>query len=141
MLMALKDKKTYSTQWKNRNFIHALKHASDGLKTVYHDERNFRFDCWAGVAVVLAGFLLQVTNNEWRSLLLAVFLVLASEAWNTVIENIVDLVCGKKHQPAAKKAKDIAAGAVLLSSLYAVFTAAMILLPKLWQFLTELKVN
>ncbi|GEN47336.1 diacylglycerol kinase [Ligilactobacillus pobuzihii] len=132
MLMVLKDKKKYSTKWKNRSFLQAFKHANEGLRTVYHDERNFRFDCWAGLLVVLSGFILNVSNNEWRSLLLAVFLVLASEAWNTVIENIVDLVCGTKHQVPAKKAKDIAAGAVLLSSLYAVFTAAMILLPKIW---------
>lgn len=133
--MALKDKKKYSTQWKNRSFVQAFSHAFEGLRAVYHDERNFRFDCWAGCLVIIAGFLLRVTNNEWRSLLLAVFLVLASEAWNTVIENVVDLVCGTKHQLPAKKAKDIAAGAVLLSSFYAVFTAAMILLPKIWQLI------
>lgn len=132
MPMALKDKRKFTTKWKNHSFIQALKHATDGIQTVYKDERNFRFDCWAGLLVVIAGFLLHVTNNEWRSLLLAVFLVLASEAWNTVIENIVDLVCGTKHQLPAKKAKDIAAAAVLLSSFYAVFTAAMILLPKIW---------
>lgn len=130
--MASKDKRRFTTKWKNHSFLQSLKHASEGLRTVYQNERNFRFDCWAGVLVVIAGFLLRVTNNEWRSLLLAVFLVLASEAWNTVIENIVDLVCGAKHYSSAKKAKDIAAGAVLLSSFYAIFTAAMILLPKFW---------
>ncbi len=132
MLMGLKDKKKYSTRWKNHNFVQAFKHAAEGLYTVYHDERNFRFDCWAGVLVIIAGLLLGVSNDEWRSLLLAVFLVLASEAWNTVIENIVDLVCGSNLENHAKKAKDIAAAAVLLSSFYAVFTAAMVLLPKIW---------
>lgn len=130
--MVLKDRKHSKTSWKNRSFIQAFKHAFVGLQTVYRDERNFRFDCFAAILVILAGFVLHVSNNEWRSLLLAIFLVLASEAWNTVIENLVDLVCGPTFKEPAKKAKDIAAGAVLLASLYAVFTATLILLPKIW---------
>ena len=49
---------------------------------------------------------------------------------NTIFETIVDMVTDYKFHPLAKKAKDIAAGAVLVTGIFAVIVAAIIFLPK-----------
>ena len=52
------------------------------------------------------------------------------EFLNTIFENVVDLVTDYEYHPLAKKAKDIAAGAVLVTAFFAILIAAIIFLPK-----------
>ena len=52
------------------------------------------------------------------------------EILNTVVENLVDLLVKKEYHIEAKKAKDIAAGGVLLSASFTVVIAIIIILPK-----------
>jgi diacylglycerol kinase (ATP) len=57
-------------------------------------------------------------------------LVLLAEGMNTAVEMVVDLVSSEIH-PLAGKAKDVAAGAVLLSVLVCGGVWGIICLPKL----------
>lgn len=82
--------------------------------------------------VVIVSYVLSLSLTEWLWMLLASFLVLVMEIWNTVIENTIDLVSPDYH-PLAKKAKDMAAAAVLFTSIFAVIVGAIILLPKIIQ--------
>ena len=52
------------------------------------------------------------------------------EILNTVVENLVHLLVKKEYHIEAKKAKDIAAGGVLLSASFTVVIAIIIILPK-----------
>ena len=61
-------------------------------------------------------------------LIITIFIVLIAETINTAVEKTVDLVTGTYH-PLAKKAKNIAAGAVLLSAINALIMAFLILGP------------
>ena len=78
------------------------------------------------------GFLLHVSIGEWLWLALCVFLVISSEVWNSAIENVVDLATNYKRHPLAKKAKDMAAAAVLLAAIFSLIVASLIFLPKIW---------
>lgn len=134
--MDLKDKeKKARLIWKNQTFCESLRHAWDGIVAVFKDERNFRFDVFSLILVVIMGIWLQVSMMEWLWLLLASFVVLISEVWNTAIENVVDLATCYERRPLAKKAKDMAAGAVLLSAFFALIVAGIIFVPKLWGIL------
>lgn len=84
----------------------------------------------AGLAVLFAALFLPMSYADWLWILLSSFLVIVMEIWNTVIENLVDLVTEEYH-PTAKKVKDMAAAAVLMSTGFAVITGTIILLPKL----------
>ena len=87
------------------------------------------------LAVILAGFVFQVSRIEWLFLLLSIFLVVAFEILNSAIENVVDLASHYHFDMLAKKAKDMAAGAVLVVSLFAALTGALIFLPRIWDLL------
>jgi len=71
---------------------------------------------------------------EWCLVILAIALVIACEAINTAIEFLTDRVSTEPH-PLSGKAKDVAAGAVLISSAGAAVIGVMIFGPKLWRLM------
>ena len=86
-----------------------------------------------GALVLLLSWYLNISKNEWLWMLLTIFLVIVMEIWNTVIENVVDLATNKEFHPLAKKAKDMAAAAVLVTASFSVVVGAIIFIPKLIQ--------
>ena len=62
-------------------------------------------------------------------------LVISFEIINSAIENVVDLASGYHFSMLAKNAKDMAAGAVLVISGYAVLTGLIIFIPKIWKLI------
>ncbi|MDN6385831.1 MAG: diacylglycerol kinase family protein, partial [Alkalibacterium sp.] len=77
---------------------------------------------------------LDLSRNEWLWLLLVSYLVFVMELLNTVVENVVDLVTETYH-PIAKKVKDMAAAAVLVTASLAALIGIIILLPKILKIL------
>lgn len=77
------------------------------------------------VFMLILGFYFQITNIEWMMLIFASGFVLASEAFNTAIEIDINLTSPGYH-PYAKDTKDVAAGAVLISSLTAIIVGVLI---------------
>ncbi len=53
------------------------------------------------------------------------------EFLNTITENIVDLIVDHNYHILAKKAKDIAAGSVLITAAFTVIVAGIIFIPKI----------
>lgn len=127
--MDFKDK--FATSWKNRKFSHSLKHACDGLITLFKEERNFRFELICLSLVVIAGLIFHLPINEWLWLISTSAIVLIAEAANTAIENLTDLASHLHSNDFAKKAKDIAAGMVLLAAAFAVIVAGLIFIPRI----------
>lgn len=124
-------KGNFTNKWKNRHFYRSLKHAWEGLVTVFKEERNFRFELVCLSLVIIAGLIFHLKSAEWLWLLVASALVLVTETANTAIENLTDLASHLHSNEYAKKAKDIAAGMVLISSIFAVLVAIIIFIPKL----------
>lgn len=129
MAMDFKDK--FATNWKNRKFSHSLRHACDGLITLFKEERNFRFELICLSLVVIAGLIFHLPISEWLWLIAASAIVLIAEAANTAIENLTDLASHLHSNHFAKKAKDIAAGMVLLAAAFAVIVAGLIFIPRI----------
>ena len=86
----------------------------------------------SAILAIVAGFLFRISATEWLFLLLSVSLVIAFEIMNSALENVVDLASDYHFSMLAKNAKDMAAGAVLVISGFALVTGLMIFVPKLW---------
>lgn len=118
---------------KKNGFKKCLKsfgYAFTGLFELIKSEPNARIHLTATIFAVLAGFTLRITNAEWCIVSLAIALVWAAEAFNTVIEKLVDHIFPEYHET-ARVAKDISAGAVLVCAIAALICGLIIFLPKL----------
>ncbi len=84
----------------------------------------------AVVSVCIAGYFFKISTSEWLAVILCFIAVITLEAINSAIEYVVDLTSPDYH-PLAEKAKDMAAGAVLLAAIGSVLIALIIFLPKI----------
>ena len=100
-------------------FLKGFLYAVRGLWYCVRHERNFRIHLAVGFYVLLFAPYFSFTRGEWAVLLAVLALVPSLEAVNTAVEKAVDLVSPQRH-PLARAAKDVAAGAVLLSACFSV---------------------
>jgi carbonic anhydrase/acetyltransferase-like protein (isoleucine patch superfamily) len=101
-----------------------------GVRDAFCTQRNFRIHAAAGAVVVAVGAWLGLERWEWVAVAFAMALVPVMECANTAIEAVVDLASPARH-PLAKRAKDCAAGAVLLAAAGAVAVGVLVFGPKL----------
>lgn len=118
--------------WRRRvaSFGHAVRGVGAALRTEVH----LRFHALATVVAVGLGFYCGLSRLEWALVALAIAAVWSAELVNTAIEALTDLASPSFH-PLAGKAKDVAAGAVLLAALGAVAVGALVFIPHLWPLL------
>jgi len=83
------------------------------------------------VLVTALGFLLKVSTIEWMMLVLAIVSVWVAEGLNTAIEHLGDSVSPEEYHPLVGKSKDVAAGAVLISSIGAAIIGIIVFVPKI----------
>jgi diacylglycerol kinase len=111
-------------------FGRSFSFAGQGVWHVIRTQRNMRVHLLAAVAAIAAGLALRIDATDWACILTVIGLVLTAETLNTVVEAVVDLYTDEYH-PLAKAAKDMAAGAVLISSAAAVGAGIAVFLPRL----------
>jgi diacylglycerol kinase len=116
-----------SAEPRRHGLLAAFGYAFAGLGAAWRTQRNVRIHAVIAVAVVVAGALLRLPLLAWALVAFAIALVVAAELLNTAIEAVVDLVSPEDH-PLAKRAKDMAAAAVLVASAGAVAIGAIVLL-------------
>jgi len=120
--------------YQNVSFRNSIRHATDGLKSIFRDERNFRNDLIIAVLIIALGFILKISHFDWIAITLVISMVLVSEAINSVIEAMCDTV-SHEFKVNIKYAKDVSAGAVLLSAFVSVITGLLVFLPYIWELL------
>jgi diacylglycerol kinase (ATP) len=103
-------------------------HAFRGVWAALRSEVHLQFHAVATVVAIGLGFYFGISRLEWALVALAVACVWAAELVNTAIEALTDLVSPGYH-PLAGKAKDVAAGAVLLAALGALVVGALVFGP------------
>lgn len=117
--------------------INSFQYAGRGIRTVFGTETNMKIHICIAILVLIAGFTFKISAIEWIACLLCIGLVVGMEMVNTAIENIVDLV-SPNHHPLAGKAKDIAAGAVLICAIISVVVGLLVFGPKFWHAISLL---
>lgn len=116
--------------------LRSFGHAFRGLKVLLQTQPNARIHAVATVLVVAAGVLLRISPAEWALIVLAIAGVWTAEALNTAIEFLVDLVSPDPH-PLAGKAKDVAAGAVLIAAIGSAVIGGFVFGPHLLRLLVR----
>lgn len=119
-------KKTHEPAKGQQGVGRSFHHAYDGIVSAVRTQRNMRFHVFAAVGVLVASLLLGVSGLELAVLVLTIVFVFVVEMLNTALEFVVDLVTNEYH-PLAKLAKDVSAGAVLVSSVGAVLVGYLVL--------------
>src|SRR4028119_941929 len=104
----------------------SFEHAYRGIVSAVRTQRNMRFHVFAAVAVLVLSLLVGVSELELALLVLTILVVFVTEMINTAMEFVVDLVTSEYH-PLARLAKDVSAGAVLVSSVGAVLIGYLVL--------------
>ena len=110
--------------------------AWNGIVICFVEERNIKIHCFAAVMVLIFGNILHISVTEWLICFLLFGLIMGLELVNTAVESAVDLVTDE-WKPLAKRAKDCAAGAVLISSIWAAAAGGTIFFPKLFAFIMQ----
>jgi diacylglycerol kinase (ATP) len=114
--------------------LRSFGHAFRGLKVLLQTQHNARIHAVATALVVGAGALLRISSVEWALIVLAIVCVWAAEALNTAVEFVVDLASPEQH-PLAAKAKDVAAGAVLIMAVGAAIVGGIVFGPHVLRML------
>ena len=112
-----------------RSHVKSFQNAGRGVAILFQQETNARIQLTALVVVVLLGFLSSLSTWEWISIFLVSTIVLMGEALNSAIEKTCDAVTLETH-PSIRDAKDLAAGAVLLASCFALLVGCLVFIPK-----------
>lgn len=113
-----------------RSLPQSFKYAGSGIRLAIMNEPNFRVHCSFAVMALFLALIMDFTTTEWLLLLFTISFVLIMELFNTALEAIVNLV-SPEVRPNAKIAKDVSAGAVLLSAGVAVLVGVRLFLPKI----------
>jgi diacylglycerol kinase len=111
-------------------FLRSFVYAWNGLIYAVRTQRNARVHLAMALIVIAAGIVLRLTAVEFAMLFVAITIVFIAEMLNTVAEACVDLATSDYH-PLAKTAKDVAAGAVLLSAMLAIAIGIFVFGPHL----------
>jgi diacylglycerol kinase (ATP) len=112
-----------------RGRIRSISCACNGIHTMVRSQHNAWVHAVATILAVAAGFFFRLRAGEWCWITLAIVSVWTAEALNTAFEFLTDVASPEFH-PLAGKAKDAAAGAVLISAAGAVVIGLLVFGPK-----------
>ncbi len=110
--------------------IKSIHYALAGIGLMLRTQHNAWVHLAATIVVVVLGLVLGLTTEAWLALILAIVIVWIAEALNTAFELLCDVASPDFH-PLVKAAKDVAAGAVLLSAIAAAIVGTIVFLPRI----------
>jgi len=108
--------------------LKSYRYGLKGIYTAFREENNMRFHLLAAIAVLILNMVLGINKTDWLITLILVGLAWSAEVFNTALETLADRVT-KEQDPLIAKVKDLASGAVLIMSGFAVICAFIIYLP------------
>lgn len=112
----------------------AFKCAASGVVYAVRTQRNMKIHLVIAVIAVTLGFVLHIGEASWAAVILCIAAVFAAECLNTAVESVVDLVSPDYHV-LARRAKDCAAGTVLIFAVVSLVVAVVVFGPPAWTLL------
>jgi diacylglycerol kinase (ATP) len=110
--------------------VQSFNYAFEGVIHALRTQRNLRIHFAIATTVLVLAFVYDVTRLELIALLVSITFVLVAEMVNSAVEATIDLST-PSFDPLAKIAKDLAAGAVLISSVNAIAVGYLVLADRL----------
>lgn len=114
-----------------KKLINSFKYAFIGIITAIKKEQNIKIHYLIMILVIILGIIYHLSTFEWLICILCFGLVISMEMINTAIETTINLVT-TKTEPLAKIAKDVSAGAVLVSAIISAIIGLIIFIPKIF---------
>lgn len=108
--------------------IRSLYHATCGILRMIRCQHNAWVHAAATVAVLCAALFFRISSSDWCWIILAIAIVWTAEALNTAFEFLADAASPEFH-PLVRDAKDVAAGAVLLTAIAALVIGSIVFWP------------
>ncbi|MGB9680047.1 MAG: diacylglycerol kinase [Thermoanaerobacteraceae bacterium] len=118
---------------KSKNLIDSFNYAIDGIFYAFKTQRNMKIHFALAIIVLVFSLFFNLSKLEFIEVVFAIAFVLIAEMVNTAIETTVDMMTDKFH-PLAKIAKNVAAGAVLISAVNALIIAYLIFFDRINPF-------
>ncbi|EIW17216.1 MULTISPECIES: diacylglycerol kinase family protein [Pelosinus] len=115
---------------KKQSLLISVKSAFEGIYYCATHERNMKIHIGAGLTAGFFSWWFALDKYEILILLVTIVGVLVAEMINTVVETLVDMISPERH-PLAKIAKDVAAGAVLITATFSLVVGYMLFFSKL----------
>ena len=97
-----------------KRIVNAFGYSKDGLAAAYRYESAFRQVLWLNLILIVLTFILNFDSATKMLLIIASFVSLITELFNTAVEAAVDHTSTEKHE-LAKRAKDAGSAAQLLA--------------------------
>ena len=119
-----KREQRFTLSGRARSFAYALR----GIGVMLRTQHNARLHAVATILVVIGGALLGLDAQQWCWVTIAVVAVWVAEALNTAFELLCDVASPEFH-PLVRQAKDVAAAAVLITSVGAVIVGLLVVGP------------
>ena len=116
--------------------VRSIRYAVDGIGHVLRSQHNAWVHLFASVVVIISGIVFQLSLSQWTLIIAAMVLVWVAEVLNTAFELLCDVASPDFH-PLVKKAKDISAGAVLISAVGATVIGCIVFIPYLIRGVSE----
>ncbi len=113
-----------------------MRYAVRGIRLMLASQHNAWLHAVASCCVLMVGGYYVLSGPEWCWIALAIMAVWTAEALNTALELLADVASPEFH-PLVEKAKDVAAGGVLLAALGSVIIGLLVLGPHLLSSLTR----
>ena len=125
---------------KNKNVEQALKNATNGIMLAAKGEKSIHREFGITIVVLILAAIFKISKIELILVIFAIALVIVTEMINTAIELCIDMYTDK-FSMYAKKAKDIAAGAVVISIVFAGFIGTFVFYDKVMEVLDKILVG
>lgn len=113
-----------------RRWMDSANNAIEGILHAAKTQRHLRYHLYSAVVALMLSYALGLNRTDFLIIAVAVILVLLAEMFNTAIEYVVDLL-SPEYSEKARTAKDVAAGAVLITAFGAAVIGYITLFPYL----------
>ena len=110
--------------------LSSFRYALRGVRVLIGSQHNAWIHALATAGVVAGGLALRLSRGKWCCITVAIMAVWIAEGLNTAVEFLADAAVPQRH-PLVEKAKDVAAGAVLISAVGAAVIGAIVFVPHL----------
>ncbi|MEY4595203.1 MAG: hypothetical protein RIQ47_1613 [Bacteroidota bacterium] len=110
--------------------VSGLRFAFNGIAHSFRGQLNLRIHFIFAAAVILSGFLIEISIVEWCIIIICIGSVISAELFNTALENHVNMTHPEWNE-AAGNTKDVAAGAVLIVCSVSSIIGIIIFLPRI----------
>ena len=109
------------------DFLRSLGHAVQGICQVWRDEKNFRIQSCVALMIIALLLIFRFSFAEAAVVIFSVILVLGGEMFNTLVEDLLNVI-EPKHHASVGKMKDMMAGIVLVLSSGCALIGALVFL-------------